>query len=196
MEQISSGAEAIIFRDGDAIVKERVVKDYRLKQIDDSLRKFRTRREAKVLGKLNDLGVRVPKLISMCDKNMKINMEFVSGSKLRDVLTIEHGHEIGKMLAFMHKNDIIHGDLTTSNMILRSGELYFIDFGLSAFSSKVEDKAVDLHLLSRALESKHNSIFEACFEAVLKGYSSNYTDFSPVLLRLEKVAGRGRNKGK
>ncbi len=196
MKQISQGAEAIIYLYGDSIIKERVVKDYRLPSIDDSLRKFRTRREAKVIEKLNSLGICAPKLISMCDKDMKINMEFVDGTKLRDCLSVSHGYEIGKMLAQMHTNDIIHGDLTTSNMILRDSKLFFIDFGLSLFSNKVEDKAVDLHLLDRALASKHNDIYQECFTEALRGYSENYPDSTFVLDRLEQVQARGRNKSK
>ena len=88
---------------------------------------------------------------------------------------------------------IIHGDLTTSNMILEK-EIKFIDFGLSFFSTKDEDKAVDLHLFRQALESRHHTMWEKCFEAALKGYRLGNVDYSSVLTRLEKVESRGRNK--
>ena len=95
----------------------------------------------------------------------------------------------------MHNNNIIHGDLTTSNMILEN-EIYFIDFGLSFFSDKTEDKAVDLHLLRHALESKHHKIFEKSFKAVLNGYKSKCRKYNETIKRLEKVESRGRYKGK
>lgn len=196
MKIISQGAEAVIYRDGESVIKERISKEYRLNEIDTYLRKLRTKREAKVIDKLNSLGICAPKLKSMDDKNMKICMEYINGTKLRDCLIISQGYEIGKTLAQMHSNNIIHGDLTTSNMILKDSKLYFIDFGLSIFSNKIEDKAVDLHLLDRALASKHNDIYEECFAEALRGYSENYPEAKLVLNRLEKVQARGRNKSK
>jgi len=196
MERLSDGAEAIIYKDGNIVVKERIAKEYRLSEIDQSLRKFRTRREAKVIAKLNEIGVRAPKLISVCDSDMKINMEFISGERLRDCLDASKGYEVGQMIAQMHANDIVHGDLTTSNMIQSKNGIYFIDFGLSSFSKKVEDKAVDLHLIQRALESRHSSIFEDCFCQVKKGYLASYNNAKLVLDRLDKVQMRGRNKAK
>jgi TP53 regulating kinase-like protein len=194
MEKISQGAEAVIYRDGASIIKERVAKTYRLPIVDDMLRGFRTRREAKVIAKLNALGVPTPMLEKMDDKTMKITMEYIDGVKLRDCLTKKYSYDIGKTIATMHANDIIHGDLTTSNMILKNGKVYFIDFGLSFFSKKAEDKAVDLHLLKRALDSKHHEISEECFAEALRGYTENYADSAAVLKRLELVEKRGRNK--
>ncbi len=198
MNKISQGAEATLYREGDIVVKHRSEKSYRHKDIDAKLRKSRTRREAKVLGKLKGIGFPVPGLINMDDKDMKIEMEFVNGDKLRDVLHKDYkklSREIGKKVGVLHKNNIIHGDLTTSNMML-DGEIKFIDFGLSFFSTHVEDKAVDLHLLRRALASKHHEIFEECFDEVVKGYKEECADAIEVLNRLEKVESRGRNKGK
>lgn len=196
-EVIGKGAEATIYLDGDTVRKDREVKSYRIKEIDDKLRKFRTRREAKVLSKLKEIGFPGPALKTMDDKDMKIEMDFLPGSKVRDVIHENHillSKEIGRKLAILHSNDIIHADLTTSNMILNR-QVYFIDFGLSFFSTKIEDKACDLHLLRQALESKHYEIYEECFNAVLDGYK-DYSDYSLVLDRLENVEGRGRNKSK
>lgn len=199
MKKIGEGAEAIIYLNKGIVVKDRIRKNYRLKQIDEKLRKFRTRRETKVLEKLHAIDFPIPKLILSDDKKMIINMEFLKGKKLRDVLDkkncIKLCKELGKKIAILHKNNIIHGDLTTSNMILNK-EIYFIDFGLSFFSDKIEDKAVDLHLLRQALESKHNEIFEDSFNAVLLGYKSPNPDYISILKRLEKVEARGRYKGK
>ena len=195
---LDKGAEATILLDGTAVIKDRVKKGYRLPEIDEKLRKFRTRREAKVLDKLQAIDFPAPRLHDMCDKAMQLRMELIKGNKLRDILyrdPVALSEEIGKKIGILHSNDIIHGDLTTSNMILEK-EIKFIDFGLSFFSTKVEDKAVDLHLLRQALESKHHEIWEKCFESALKGYKQGYPQHQEVFSRLEKVESRGRNKGK
>ncbi len=195
---LGHGAEAILYHEGESVLKERVSKSYRLKEIDEKLRKFRTRREAKVLQKLSEIGFPGPKLINFSDKDMKINMSFVKGSVLKDILHENHvelSKELGRKIGILHKNGIIHHDLTTSNMILNE-EIYFIDFGLSFFSKKAEDKAVDLHLLDRALESKHSEIYEECIKAALGGYKETYPEHPVILERFRKVQARGRNKGK
>jgi len=199
MKKIGAGAEALIYLDKKEVVKERIKKSYRLKQIDEKLRKFRTRREAKVLEKLHSIGFPIPKLILSDDKKMLIKMEFLKGKKLRDILNKKNCEklcrEIGEEVATLHKKGIIHGDLTTSNMILKD-KIYFIDFGLSFFSDKIEDKAVDIHLLRQALESKHHEIFKKSFKAVLAGYKIKNPDYNIIIKRLEKVEARGRYKGK
>ncbi|MFH1682449.1 MAG: KEOPS complex kinase/ATPase Bud32 [Candidatus Woesearchaeota archaeon] len=201
MLQIAQGAEAVLYHDKGRILKERLSKSYRLPQIDESLRKFRTRREAKVLGKLAELNFPAPKLHEFCDKRMSIFMDFVPGEQIKDLIEEDHlvlAEEIGKKVALLHSSDIIHGDLTTSNMIKHeeTGELNLIDFGLSFFSDRAEDKAVDLFLLDRALESKHYLIYPEVFEQVLKSYQENYPEAVAVLERFEIVKGRGRNKNK
>ena len=197
MKQISSGAEAIIYQHNELILKDRIKKDYRISTIDEQLRKFRTNREAKVLEKLENINFPAPRLISK--EKTHIKMQYLDGKQLKAVLEkspAKYGKEIGKLLAELHNNNIIHSDLTTSNMILKDKDIYFIDFGLSFFSHKVEDKAVDLHLLKQALESKHYKCFEKCFRAVLEAYKANFKDSETVLQRLEKVELRGRNKSK
>ncbi|MDP2749324.1 MAG: KEOPS complex kinase/ATPase Bud32 [Nanoarchaeota archaeon] len=183
-----------------SVIKERVSKSYRLPEIDLSLRKFRTRREAKILEKLSQIGFDSPKLILMDDENMTVEMGFIEGDKLRDVLSDkpeEYSREIGRKLAILHNAGIIHGDLTTSNMILdKNKKVHLIDFGLSFFSNKVEDKAVDLHLVMHALESKHYAIFSKCFAEVIKEYKKEADDSASIIKRLEIVEMRGRNKEK
>ncbi|MBW2994467.1 Kae1-associated serine/threonine protein kinase [Candidatus Woesearchaeota archaeon] len=197
-EIIGQGAEAILYKEDNTVLKDRICKDYRQADLDKSLRKTRTRREAKVLTKLKEIGVPGPELLNMDDKNMQISMSFINGDKVRDILHknhIELSKEIGRKVAKLHANKIIHADLTTSNMILDK-EIHFIDFGLSFFSTKEEDKAVDLHLLDRALESKHHEIHEECMQAVLEGYKESNPHAETVLNKLEKVQLRGRNKKK
>jgi TP53 regulating kinase-like protein len=196
MEKISQGAEARLYRIGDKIVKERFAKDYRIAEIDDRLRKQRTRKEARILDKLNKINYPCPKLFKDDDKQI-VEMEFLDGNKVRDILEKSDYkkmcEEIGRKVAILHNNNIVHGDLTTSNMIMMN-EIYFIDFGLSFSSTKIEDKAVDLHLLRQALESKHYTIYEQSYQAVLIGYKKESKDAEEVINRLETVEKRGRYK--
>jgi len=195
---IAQGAEAKLFLEEDKIIKDRIKKDYRIEEIDEKLRGFRTRREAKILDKLSAIGFPGPKLID-CDDKEKIVMEKINGEMIRDILEkkdyVELSKEIGRKIAVLHNNHIIHGDLTTSNMLLKD-EIYFIDFGLSFFSHKIEDMAVDLHLLKQALGSKHYTIWDKCFDAALKAYEKESKEGKEVLKRLEQVEKRGRYKGK
>lgn len=195
MKIIKQGAEAILYLEDNCLIKERIKKSYRIEDIDKKLRKFRTRREAKLLQKTEN----TPKVFDMNDKNMIIKMEFIDGKLLKDILDDLNKNkrnlllrEIGGKIAKMHDKDIIHGDLTTSNMILKD-KVYFVDFGLGFDSRKIEDKAVDLHLLKQALESKHYKHFEESFKEVIEGYKLS-KNWKEVLKRLEKVEKRGRYK--
>ena len=195
---IQQGAEAIISLEKDVITKDRVKKSYRLSILDQRLRKQRTKKESKILEKTSTL-IPVPKLIKTDDKE-KIEMQFIEGKKLSEHLdSLKNAEEIykliGENIAILHDNNIIHGDLTTSNMIYSTKEnkLYFIDFGLSFESNKAEDKAVDLHLIKQALEAKHFSKFELFFKAVLEGYKLS-KNFKETIKRLKSVEKRGRYK--
>lgn len=203
MKAISQGAEAVLFQENTFIIKERRRKEYRVPELDDLLRKQRTRREAKIMEKLSSLKIPCPGLLTMDDKQMRIRMKKIEGSTLSDVLESVPYQQIfktiGKYIARMHDNNIIHGDLTTSNIMLTQAKdpenrIVFVDFGLSFVSTKIEDKAVDLHLLQEALASKHYTIAEACWSAFLKGYSP--ADQRAILQRLTQVQQRGRNKAK
>ena len=194
------GAEAILYLEGGRLVKDRIKKSYRIDEIDSDLRKLRTRKETKLLEKAKIIDV--PKVYESSDKDMKIVMEYLGGDLVKDILDgIDKKKretickKIGKNIAILHDSNIIHGDLTTSNLILRKNKVYFIDFGLGFISDKIEDKAVDLHLLKQALESKHYKIFEEAFKSILEGYKIN-KEFKEVLKRLEKVEKRGRYKRK
>jgi len=202
MKLIAQGAEAKLYRENATIIKERLAKAYRHPELDESLRQFRTRREAKVLQKLEDLQFPAPHLREFSDKRMSITMDFVPGETLKEVLLqkandSEHlAREIGQRIGQLHQADIIHSDLTTSNMIQHqeTGAVNFIDFGLSFFSEKAEDKAVDLFLLDRALETTHAALYPTIFEQVLDGYRKENSEIQEVLERLDQVRKRGRNK--
>ena len=189
--KIAEGAEAIIYKTGNVVKKVRQEKSYRLPEIDLPLRTQRAKREARILSFAREKGIPVPGLINYSGTD--IEMEFLRGRKLRDCLDLKCAGEIGKIIGLLHKSDIIHGDLTTSNMIVGE-KIYFIDFGLSFISSKVEDKAVDLHLLDRAFESMHHDIYPGCMEEAMAGYKKTNHDYALVLKRLAVVEKRGRNK--
>ena len=195
---VAQGAEAKLFLEDNRILKNRFQKNYRLPELDSKLRGSRTRREAKVLEKLAAINFPAPKLIRNDEKENLI-LEKIEGNLVKDILEKydfkKLCSEIGKKVAILHNNSIIHGDLTTSNMILNK-EIYFIDFGLSFFSDKAEDKAVDLHLLKEALESKHYQIWEECFKCVLDTYKKEAEGSNETFKRLEAVEKRGRYRAK
>ena len=191
MELIKQGAEAKIYLAGfgeffgadllpgeTVVVKHRIPKRYRIDEIDRKLRKERTVREARVLHRAKEFGVNCPHVYEVDLRDMKIVMEFIEGDRLKEFLEsvpmrerIALCREIGRQVGKLHRAGIVHGDLTTSNMILREGKVYLIDFGLADFDPTLEARGVDLHLLHRAMESTHYTWFEKGFEAVLEGYA-------------------------
>ena len=201
MDLIAQGAEAVLWLDKQRIIKERLTKGYRYPELDEKIRKFRTRREAKILQRLEQLDFPAPHLQDFSEQRMALTLDFVQGPKLKEILSKTNAAQlacaIGKNIAALHRNNIIHGDLTTSNMILdQQNRVNFIDFGLSQFSEKIEDKAVDLFLLERALAGTHGEIYLEAFEKVLEAYQKNNQDAGKVLEQLRKVKARGRNKNK
>ena len=126
--EIAKGAEAILTRENNIVKKNRIAKNYRIKTIDEKLRKQRTRSEASLIRAARRAGINVP---AITDENgFEISMEFVAGSKVKGVFDKDHeklAEKIASTVARMHENNIIHGDLTTSNMILKDNEIYFID---------------------------------------------------------------------
>ena len=128
MRLIAQGAEAKIFRENNKIIKERIRKNYRNKDLDEFLRKSRTKKELKILADLRRAGVKVPRIIDS-DK-YTIILEYIDGNKLKDVLDRKnfekHCKRIGEIVAKMHDEDIVHGDLTTSNLLVKDNELYLI----------------------------------------------------------------------
>lgn len=195
---IYQGAEAIIEKSGDKIIKSRISKGYRIPALDGKIRKLRTRSEARIITKANSI-IPSPKIVSSDENAKKIEMEFISGKRLSDCLEklnyIRICKQIGKSLAKLHDSGLMHGDLTTSNLIYNEklGKVYFIDFGLGFHSSRAEDKAVDLHLIKEALEARHPRINEKAYKAILSGYKSS-KNYSSTIRQLEKVEKRGRYK--
>jgi Kae1-associated kinase Bud32 len=203
MRVINRGAEAVLyidtFEDQQALVKERIKKNYRIDEIDEKIRKTRTKAEVKLLTESRKIGVLTPKIFFVDETNHKIIMEFIDGIRIKELFyasdkkTIEKiCFEIGKIVGKLHSAGIIHGDLTTSNMILKDNKIYLIDFGLGKFSKKLEDQGVDLNLLYEALRSTHFKILKLCWENIVKGYKKEYKNAEEVLKRMEEIEKRAR----
>ncbi len=214
--EIARGAEAVIRREDDVIVKERIKKGYRLSEIDEKLRVRRTKQEANLLREAKRMGINVPRVLEVT--KYEIFLEEIEGDLVKDILNEtnveEIGISIGEQIAKLHEYNLIHGDLTTSNMILRNSFvsesqnnqkeqkeaedvkhiIYFIDFGLGFNSLKVEDKAVDLYLLYHSIEATHCNLLEKFWKIILNSYKAHFKEAEQVIKTLEQIEKRGRYK--
>jgi len=188
-EGMWKGAEATLRRDGEKLEKKRIKKTYRLDEIDESIRKSRTRKEPRLLRRVRELGIGTPEIINVSEEECKFTMGFLDGPAVYELIDDkpELATEVGEIVLLMHKHDFIHGDLTTSNMIYHDGRIHLIDFGLGNVSRKVEDKATDLLLFKKSLNANHSKNFEKLWANVLKGYTNKEN-----LERLEIAEKRGR----
>jgi TP53 regulating kinase-like protein len=202
LKLIKRGAEAEIHlseRNGRQVaVKTRVPKSYRHEEIDKRLREARTKLEAKLISEARSFGIPTPIIYDVDIPKNQITMDFIDGVRIKERLhevnekeQRELCLEIGRSLGRLHRNHIIHGDLTTSNMILMDGKVFFIDFSLGGKSKEIEDKGVDLHLLSEAFESTHSEIL-GLFEHVITGYKDEYEEAGAVLKKVKEIEKRGR----
>jgi TP53 regulating kinase-like protein len=203
---LKKGAEASQFleewHNRKVIMKRRLPKKYRLPQLDIEIRSQRTVHEPNIIHKAKEAGVPTPTIFVVDVAEATIIMEFVEGKQVKEILDQVYPEErrrlstlIGGMIGRLHKHGIIHGDLTTSNMILAPyGKVVFVDFGLSERSEEVESKGVDLHLMKRALQSTHYKIAKECFEAVLKGYAEvvGQEEAKKVTEKIREIEKRGR----
>jgi Kae1-associated kinase Bud32 len=188
---IARGAEAIIKKEDSFIIKERIKKGYRIKEIDEKIRRKRTKLEARIMREARRIGINVPQIIE--ENEFSIKMEYVDGKVLRNVEIDEKIiKEIAKIIALLHQNNIIHGDLTTSNFILKDDKIYLIDFGLSKFSNKIEDKAEDLLVFFYTLKGVHYDVFEKYWKVFEEEYCNNYFEGKKVLKRMCEILKRGR----
>jgi TP53 regulating kinase-like protein len=200
------GAEAHLFKEdwyGRVTLKKiRIPKSYRHPVLDQRLRIARTIHEAKILSETRKLGISTPIVYYVDIKNAAIFMEFIEGIRVKELLNkssegnIEICKNIGKIIGTLHKNNIIHGDLTTSNMIVEteSKKIYIIDFGLAEYSTTIESRGVDLHLIHRAFQSTHFKILKECFTAIKQGYQEILGDIEvkKIFQRLDEIENRGR----
>jgi len=212
MALIKKGAEANIYlenfskvlhtaSEGKVIVKHRIKKGYRVPELDEQLRSSRTALEAKLFADAKLAGVPTPIVYEVDRVGMRIVMEFIDGRQVKlvlDKLRPSARHKlcelIGRQVARLHRAGIVHGDLTTSNMILtHDGKVYFVDFGLGEYNPSLEAKGVDLHLLKRALQSIHFKVTEEAYRAVIAGYAREFGEGArEVIKRVEEIEKRGR----
>lgn len=216
MKLIRKGAEADLYLHEwhglQAIIKRRVRKKYRHRSLDLRIRRYRTVHEAQMIHEARKAGVPTPIVYEVDKDHFTIVMEYIPGMRVKELLESMDGeemrnlsHRIGGLIARLHKRNIIHGDLTTSNLIMAEptrrnpeaggeGMLFLIDFGLSYFSMELEDRGVDLHLLKRALNSSHFRVAGECYSHVISGYSEAIGEepASKVLGKVEEIERRGR----
>lgn len=188
------GAEASVEIHEDTIVKKREKKDYRHSELDQRIREERTSEENKNIKRARKYGAKIPETEKTEDNTLEQHK--IDGEELKELLEEQPKImvDVGENLAKMHSGDVIHGDLTTSNLIYsEDDEVYVIDLGLSQVSDRIEDKAVDIHLLKQVLESSHPKASETAWKKFLEGYKE-YKEYDKVLDQLEDVESRGRYK--
>lgn len=202
---IAHGAEAILYQtswfDRSALLKFRIPKPYRIQAVDNPLRFQRTVTEARILMALHDSKVSVPMIYDVIPTEAALVMEYITGSRLKDIITHLSSEDIsnycrmiGKYLAIMHNLNISHGDLTTSNVLItHNGDLFLIDFGLSLPDVGVEEMAMDIHLFYRVVLSSHGKYYDLMIPPFLSGYQENIAgNFAEIMDRVEKIRLRGR----
>ncbi len=140
-----------------------------------------------------------PNIVSVDENNFKINMDFIDGNRLKEFFNETNeenkkkvAEELGKKVGLLHNHGIVHGDLTTSNMILKDNKIFFIDFGLGEFSRRIENQAVDLSVLKEAFKSTHFKHLNLLWENFIKGYKQTNDNFNKVLDTLNDIEKRGR----
>ena len=203
---IKKGAEANLYLSDwhgrKAILKRRLPKKYRPTLLDHRIRFFRTAHEPQLLSEARKAGVLTPLIYSVNVRQGLIVMQFVEGRQVKVLLNECASPErksicriIGRSVGKLHRRGIIHGDLTTSNMIMSNdGKIFFLDFGLGERNSEVEAMGVDLHLMKRALESTHFQFADECFRYILRGYSDvvGSTLAQEVREKMMEIRRRGR----
>ncbi|CCT68609.1 related to MNORI-2 protein [Fusarium fujikuroi] len=223
---ITQGAEGRLYkttyllRDIPCALKYRPPKPWRHPILDQRLTKHRILSEARILAKCRRDGVRVPAVYAVDESAGWLMLEWIPGGPVRKSINGRLGNrtegiesdvelkdlmrKIGTAIGNMHKIGIVHGDLTTSNMMLQPpanpqdgnslhGELVIIDLGLASGSISDEDRAVDLYVLERAFGSTHPRA-ECLFPEVLEAYGQTFKQAKIVLKKLEDVRMRGRKR--
>ncbi len=202
MEVLRRGAEAEI-RSGqwmgrDVIVKSRVPKSYRHPDLDLALRASRTKNEARLIHEARGLGVPTPIIYDIDLREAEMTLQRIPGERVKDALeasssqTIEWiCQEIGRLTSLLHRGGMVHGDLTTSNMILSDGKIWLIDFSLGGKNAGVEEMGVDLHLLKEAFTSAHSQICDQ-FHIIIDSYLSNFDRGQEIVAKMREIEGRGR----
>ncbi len=188
-EEIGRGAEAVIARDGDRVTKVRLPKGYRMPALDERIRRERTVMESRIISEARRCGVPTPIVLDV--DRFSLTMEHVEGAKLKDVIDQDLSEKVGELVGRLHACGIVHGDLTTSNMILRKEKIYFIDFGLAFHDQSLEAQGVDVHVFFQTVKSTHDRP-EELIDAFGRGYAKTYSRAGEVLKRVGEIEARGR----
>jgi N6-L-threonylcarbamoyladenine synthase/protein kinase Bud32 len=183
------GAEAVVTIGRDSVEKRRLPKRYRVPSLDARLIAERTRAEARIISMARRGGVPTPVIRDVTPDTLV--MERIGGPLLKEVLTPENVREAGEMVGRLHAAGIIHGDLTTSNIIVRDGTCVLIDFGLALVSSEIEHRGVDLHVFFQTLEST-TADHRPLRDAFVAGYAAEFPGSADVLAREQEIGRRGR----
>lgn len=202
---IHRGAEADIllgrWSGRKAVYKVRKPLPYRLPALDSAIRHQRTVHEAEMLHRAKEAGVPAPFLYFVDPTAATMVMEFVEGRRLKEVAetakkggVLRHFEALGSEVARLHLAGLMHGDITTANVLVRDRELVLVDFGLSTHSLRLEDHAVDLRLIKETLTGAHSAIAVPAFEALKAGYSSvaGAARLEAVARQLKDIERRGR----
>lgn len=195
------GAEAEIYRaewhGRPVVIKRRVRKGYRIRELDEEIRKQRTKKEALLMMAARQAGVHVPIIYDVNLGACEIVMQFVAGERVKDVMDERSEEwqkgvcrEIGRGIALLHESGIVHGDITTSNMIVWHKHVHFIDFGLGTKGGDNEDMGVDLHLLMEAFKAAHRN--PHLFTWVMEAYETHFEGAKEVREKVDEIARRGR----
>lgn len=198
MKVIAKGAEANLYLENSKLVKHRIKKGYRITELDEHLRKSRTKREAKLLENAKGV-IPVPSIYEIDLRENKIVMEFINGITVKDIIDLKSdteiegiGKKIGEYISRLHNMNLIHNDLTTSNMIMEGKEIYFIDFGLGTTSTRIEDRAMDLVVLKKSLMAAHTGKFGIIWKGIIEGYGKNSKNFDEISKRAGVIEKRVR----
>ena len=203
---IKKGAEADLYianwHNRRVILKRRSRKKYRPPKMDEHIRTYRTIHEPRLMHDAKKAGVASPTVFLVDVKNATIIMEYIDGKPIKELLEETSRRErhrlcldIGSLVGKLHEYGVIHGDLTTSNIILsQRGKVYFIDFGLGEKTKEIEARGVDLHLMKRAFQSTHFRFAAECLDAVFEGYCNILkTEVSERIFdKIEEIDRRGR----
>lgn len=228
-ELIAQGAEARVYKGTylgqSALMKERFEKKYRHAGLDTRLTKDRMKAECRAILRAKAAGVTTPAIYLANFERRCIYMEYIENAIMLKEFIEENvsndsnnldctlnviAEALGAILAKLHSKNIIHGDLTTSNVLLKNqvdrhfdikehdatSNFVVIDFGLARIESSVEDKAVDLYVLERSLLSAHSEV-PLLFSKIFDVYQTRYTnkkECNEIVAKYKEVQSRGRKR--
>ena len=162
----------------EVVIKRRVKKEYRNSSLDKQIRHDRTVSEASIIHEAKAAGARVPSIVGIDVEDNSIVMTRLDGVVARECLDEMAANDarkllrsIGEQIGRLHTAGVVHGDLTTSNVIVSpSGTPFIVDFGMSRRSIDPEDRGVDLHLLQRSIAASHSKDSSSMMNAMIRGY--------------------------